>query len=67
MYDVGVGTETADKWEEERKNRGRHARKEMVRLPPRRFALLLACRGDGADDGTGPARTAFRVARPQDG
>ncbi|BGP52158.1 Pre-mRNA-splicing factor cwf19 [Rhodotorula kratochvilovae] len=30
MYDVGVGTETADKWEEERKNRGKHVRKEML-------------------------------------
>lgn len=31
MYDIGVGTDTADKWEEERKNRGKHVRKEMVR------------------------------------
>ncbi|GAA5942426.1 hypothetical protein JCM3775_006984 [Rhodotorula graminis] len=30
LYDVGVGTETADKWEEERKNRGKHVRKEML-------------------------------------
>ncbi|GAA5822164.1 hypothetical protein JCM3770_005071 [Rhodotorula araucariae] len=30
MYDVGVGTETADKWEAERKTRGKHVRKEML-------------------------------------
>jgi hypothetical protein len=44
MYDVGVGTAMADKYEEERKAKGKRAKKEMVRplALPSMLAVLTA-------------------------
>lgn len=63
MYDVGVGTAMADKYEEERKAKGRRAKKEMVR--PLAFPLMLAMLTVLALSGLPVARSADGRSHPQ--